>query len=419
MMRRFFAGILACLMVLGLAACGQAQGETSDSGENGSEKVVNVFTKKREWNWDRIKEAFEASHPGYVLNVDITEATDYYNLLKTYASTGDLPDVIQTVPGSTIDLWKEYLVDISNLECFDKMDPEITDEYYVDGAYYGVPLFAEYHGVIYNMTYLEQVGFSDVPKTIDEFVELNEALIAAGLPTGISPWKGAESIIAHMTAPIFRAKDDSLGYYQDVQSGAVDLTNDKDWGMFLDYIDAVRQYGNADALNTDNTTERNAMYAGEYAWYGHDGSWVTPALRATNPEMEQNLRLGVYPYSSDPDENKIGVSTQSLSIMNTENAEAAKVFVDWLLGSDEGTDILVKDCNAVVLRTDYEMSADNVGALAIQGRELSASGFGANNFRNMPDSVVFNCADSIQKYIAQVIDRDEFLNEVVKNIQNG
>lgn len=195
--------------------------------------------------------------------------------------------------------------------------------------------------------------------------------------------------------------------------------NDKDWGMFLDYIDAVRQYGNADALNTDNTTERNAMYAGEYAWYGHDGSWVTPALRATNPEMEQNLRLGVYPYSSDPDENRIGVSTQSLSIMNTENVEAAKVFVDWLLGSDEGTDILVKDCNAVVLRTDYEMSADDVGALAIQGRELSANGFGANNFRNMPDSVVFNCADSIQKYIAQVIDRDEFLNEVVKNIQNG
>ena len=135
MMRRFFAGILACLMVLGLAACGQAQGETSDSGENGSEKVVNVFTKKREWNWDRIKEAFEASHPGYVLNVDITESTDYYNLLKTYASTGDLPDVIQTMPGSTIDLWKEYLVDISDLECFDKMDPEITDEYYVDGTY--------------------------------------------------------------------------------------------------------------------------------------------------------------------------------------------------------------------------------------------------------------------------------------------
>ena len=420
MMRRFFAGTLACLMVLGLAACGQVEDtKTPASGENASEKVVHVFTKKREWNWDRIKEAFEASHPGYVLNVDITEATDYYNLLKTYVTTGDLPDVIQTIPGSTIDLWKEYLVDISDLECFDKMDPEITNAYYEDGAHYGVPLFAEYHGVIYNMTYLEQVGFSEAPKTIDEFVALNKALIAAGLPTGISPWKGATAMIAHMSAPIFGAKDNSLSYYQGIQSGTVDLTSDKDWGMFLDYIDAVRQYGNADALNTDNTTERNAMYAGEYAWYGHDGSWVTPALRATNPEMEQNLRLGVYPYSSNPNENKIGVSTQSLSIMNTENVEAAKVFVDWLLGSDEGTDILVKDCNTVVLRTDYEIRAEDVGALAVQGRELSANGYGANNFRNMPDSVIANCANSLQKYIAQVIDRNGLLNEVAKNIQNG
>ena len=164
MMRRFFAGTLACLMVLGLAACGQVEDtKTPASDGNASEKVVHVFTKKREWNWDRIKEAFEASHPGYVLNVDITEATDYYNLLKTYVTTGDLPDVIQTIPGSTIDLWKEYLVDISDLECFDKMDPEITNAYYVDGAHYGVPLFAEYHGVIYNMTYLEHVSFHIFP----------------------------------------------------------------------------------------------------------------------------------------------------------------------------------------------------------------------------------------------------------------
>ena len=79
MMRRFFAGTLACLMVLGLAACGQVEDtKTPASDGNASEKVVHVFTKKREWNWDRIKETFEASHPGYVLNVDITESTDYY-----------------------------------------------------------------------------------------------------------------------------------------------------------------------------------------------------------------------------------------------------------------------------------------------------------------------------------------------------
>lgn len=435
-MKRLLACALTLVLLLGLTACGGGQqsnssgggGQTSSSsggniggsGNTGAEsKTVNVFTKKREWNWDHIKEAFEASHEGYTLNVDITEANDYYNLLKTYVTTGDLPDVIQTVPGATIDLWKEYLVDVGDLECLSKMSPEITAEYQTAGGCLGVPIFAEYHGVIYNMTYLEAAGVDKVPETLDEFIAMNEALSAAEQPMGIAPWKTKGSIIAHMTAPIFAAKDDSLAYYQGIINGEVDLTADKDWNMFLDYMDAVRKYGNEDALNTDNTTERNAMYAGEYAWYAHDGSWVTPALRATNADMEQNLRLGVYPFSNDAAENKIGVSTQSLSIMNTENVEAAKVFVDWLLGTDEGCEIMVKDCNTVILRTDYDLTAEDVGALAVQGRELSDSGHGANNFRWLPDGVINNCADSIQKYIAEVIDREGFFGEVQNHIQNG
>jgi len=423
MMKKIFSMFLVLMMLSSLSACGQS-GHTAPADNSGGSgdtqsKTVNVFTKKREWNWDLIKEAFEASHEGYTLNVEITEATDYYNILKTYVTTGDLPDVIQTVPGTTIDLWKEYLVDIGDLESFKKMSPDIAAEYQIDGACYGVPLFAEYHGVIYNMNYLEAAGIHEVPDTLDAFIAMNEALLAAGQPTGIAPWKGASSIIAHMTAPIFSAQENSLDYYNGIQNGTVDLVTDKDWNMFLDYLDAVRKYGNADALNTDNTTERNAMYVGEYAWYAHDGSWVTPALRATNANMEENLQLGVYPYSNQASENKIGVSTQSLSIMNTKNVEAAKVFVDWLLASDEGCDILVKECNTVILRTDYEMGAADVGALAVQGRELSENGHGANNFRNMPDAVISNCADSVQKYIAEVIDRETFLTETANHIKNG
>lgn len=423
MMKRFFAALFTVVMLAGLTACGQ-RGQSEQPASAGDEspsehKTVNVFTKKREWNWERIKEAFEASHEGYTLHVEITEATDYYNLLKTYVTTGDLPDVIQTIPGSTIELWKEYLVDLSDLEAFGKMSPEITAEYQMDGACFGVPLFAEYHGVIYNMALLEAAGITKVPDTLDEFKAMNETLIAAGQPTGIAPWKGASPIIAHMTAPIFGAQSDSLAYYRNIESGAADLTADQNWNMFLDYLDAVREYGNRDALNTDNTTERNAMYVGEYAWYAHDGSWVTPALRATNPDMEKNLQMGVYPYSNDASQNKIGISTQSLSIMNTENADAAKVFVDWLLGSDEGCDILVKECNTVILRTDYEMDAADVGALAVQGRELSEAGRGANNFRYISDAVILNCADSIQKYIAEAIDREGCFREMAGHMQNG
>lgn len=159
------------------------------------------------------------------------------------------------------------------------------------------------------------------------------------------------------------------------------------------------------------------MYAGDYAWYAHDGSWVTPALRSTNPDMEQNLRLGVYPFSDDAALNKVGVSVQSLSIMNTENIEAAKVFVEWLLGTDEGCDILAKDNNVVMQRTDYVMAAEDIGELAAQGVELTNAGKGASNFRWISGAVMVSAADTFQKYIAGVYDRETALNEIASIIQ--
>lgn len=408
-MKKWTSLFLALVMVLSMVSVVAY----ADDGT----KTVTMFTKKREWNWEEIEQKFEAANPGYDLIVETCDANDYFTILKSYGATGDYPDVIQTQAGSTLDLWSEHLVDISDLPCMEKMQPDIVKEFTLDGVCYGVPLFAEYHGVIYNMTYLEAAGVTKVPETLDEFIELNEALVAADQPTGIAPWKGAAVIPAHMTAPIFAAEEDGLAYFRSIEDGEVDLKENELFNGLLDYLDAVREYGNADALNTDNTTERNAMYSGEYAWYAHDGSWVTPALRSTNPDMEQNLRLGVYPYSNDASKNKIGVSVQSLSIMDTENVEAAKVFVEWLLGTEDGCDILAKENSVVMQRQDYSMAAEDIGELSVQGIELTQAGKGASNFRWISDGAALSISDAMQKYIAGVSDRDATLDEVASIIQ--
>lgn len=421
--KQLFAWVLSAATLVSMAGCGgnpsASTGEASSVSSGamssaGSEetKTVNVFTKKREWNWDLIESSFEAANPGYDLVVDITEADSYVDTLKGYLATGDLPDVIQTNSGYNIELWKEHLIDISDMDILSRMNPDIVKEYQMSDGIYGIPLFAEYHGVIYNMDYLGQAGINKAPETLDEFIDMNQKLVAAGLPTGISAWKSAGPITGHMTAPIFSAHDDSLAYMKEIAAGAVDLKTEELWTGQLDYLDAVRTYGNKDALNTDNTTERNAMYAGQYAWYGHDGSWVTPALRSTNAAMEENLVLGVYPYTNDASKNKIGVSTQSLSIMDTPNAENAKVFVTWLLGTDEGCDIMAKECNVVMLRTDYEMTADSIGKLAVQGLELVKAGKGATNFRWIPDEIVPGINSAYQKYIAEAQTREQTLDEI-------
>lgn len=428
-MKRISVILLTALLLLALAGCGtKAPGSTPpdttnpvvtvspDSSPIGDQdagnKTVTVFTKKREWDWDAIEKAYENSHPDVDLIVDITDASTYYDILKGYLSSGDLPDVIQTVPGPTLDLWMEHLVPLNDLSVLDSMQQDVLNEYLINGDYYGVPIFMELHGVVYNMNYLEQVGYISAPETLDEFIDLNQKLIAAGLPTGICPWSSGGSILGHMTASVFSIHDDPIAYMKAIQNGEVDLIEDPDWNALYDYLDATLEYGNEDALVTDSTTERNALYAEQYAWYAHDGSWLTPQIKSTNPDLEDHIQLGVYPFTNDASKNKIGRSTQSVSVMNTEHAEEAKGFVDWLLGSDEGCDVLAKVCNVVLLRSDYEMSEEDIGALGKQGVDYVELGRSYGNFRNFPESIQADLMTAIEKYLGNVVDREESLSEI-------
>jgi len=386
-----------------------AEAQTTSAGEK---RIVNVFTKKREWDWKTIEARYEAYNPEVDLVVDATDSTTYYDLLKGYLASGDLPDVIQITSGSTMDVWKEYLVPLDGLEALNTMPADSTAEFMADGKYYGVPLFAELHGVIYNMDYLNKVGWTTTPTTLDEFIQLNEDLIAAGLPTGICPWSSAGSILGHMTASVFSSHDDPYAYMNEIIEGNVDLTTDEQWNALYDYLDATLKYGNADALVTDSTTERNALYTEEYAWYAHDGSWLTPQIKANNPELEDHIALGVYPFFNDASKNKIGNSLQGMSVMNTAHTEDAKNFVNWLLGTDDGCDVLANVCNVVLLKDGFELTVENVGALGVQGMNYVANGQAYNNFRGFPTEIQSALMAAIQKYLAGTSTRVESLAEI-------
>lgn len=427
-MKKVLALLLATLMLAGCFACTSSPNEPAPQTEasgtdaaskteapadsSGEKRIVNVFTKKREWDWETIEARYEAYNPEVDLVVDATDANTYYDLLKGYLASGDLPDVIQITSGATMDVWKEHLLPLDGLEALSTMPAASTEEFMADGKYDGVPLFAELHGVIYNMDYLAKAGWTAAPTTLDEFIQLNEDLIAAGLPTGICAYSSAGAILGHMTAPVFSSHDDAYAYQREIIAGNVDLTADEQWNALYDYLDATLKYGNADALVTDNTTERNALYAEEYAWYAHDGSWLTPQIKANNPALEDHIALGVYPFFNDASRNKIGNSLQGMSVMNTAHAEDAKNFVNWLLGTDDGCDVLANVCSVVLLKDGFALTTESVGALGVQGMNYVANGQAYNNFRGFPTQIQATLMAAFQKYLAGTASRAESLAEI-------
>ena len=144
--KQILASMLTAATVLSLAACsGVSAGEdgsnttvsmngsqtTSTDSSDGEKARVVIFSKKREWEegWNQLRDRYMELHPDTEIVVNLTDASTYYDVLKGYQAAGDLPDIIQTVPGTTLSLWQEHLVPLNDLEVLDQMQQDIVDEY--------------------------------------------------------------------------------------------------------------------------------------------------------------------------------------------------------------------------------------------------------------------------------------------------
>ncbi|MWB97142.1 ABC transporter substrate-binding protein [Agromyces seonyuensis] len=180
--RRLLAvGASGLALSLALAGCSAGGDESTDGAVELSFLVDNSEALVE--TAGALADAFMEANDGITIEVETRpQGSDGDNVVKTRLATGDMADIFQYNSGALMQALSpdETLVDLSDEEWVDKLDPNFVSSVSTDNGMYGVPMGQSMAGaVLYNKDVYAELGL-EIPTTWDEFIANAEAVKAAG-----------------------------------------------------------------------------------------------------------------------------------------------------------------------------------------------------------------------------------------------
>ncbi|GIN71583.1 sugar ABC transporter substrate-binding protein [Bacillus sp. J14TS2] len=287
-------------------------------------------------------EQFEKENPDIKIKQDKVPAADYMTKLRTLATGGNLPDLAVVWPEVDLHPLVEGGV-IQPLEDMSKWEDLILEEYLegyeVDGENYAIPTKVNSMSVIYyNKEYLQQVGYSEFPKTYSELLELVSALEEDGItPIGVGnkPKWPLQSSYLSVIADRITGSD----YLADVLNGEKKFTDEE----FVSALEVVEELVEKNAFNED-INSIDAVQIEDNFLQGKSAMIMTSAssnarLRLDN-ENGDNVGIALFPEIENGKGNTLASPTaiQYGVAMNSdldgEKKEAATKFLEFFFSED-------------------------------------------------------------------------------------
>ncbi|MCB6177922.1 ABC transporter substrate-binding protein [Rhodobacter sp. Har01] len=279
--------------------------------------------------------AFNAAHPDITVVFAPSAPTEYNASLNSKLEAGSAGDLITCRPfDASLELYnKGYLADLSGLAAMANFSPVAKSAWQTDdaAATFCVPMASVIHGFIYNADAFEALGIA-VPTTRDEFFAALDKIKADGtyIPMAMGTndqWEAATMGYNNIGPNYWKGEEGRLALIKGEQK----LT-DEGWvapyaelAKWKDYLgDGFEAQTYPDSQNLF-TLGRAAIYPA--------GSWEISGFNA-----QAGFKMGAFAppvaaagdtcYISDHTDIAIGMNAAS------PNAEAAKVFLEWV-GSPE------------------------------------------------------------------------------------
>ena len=358
-MKKLIFLFLVLVLISGISACGGSdEPEVDESGKS----IIRIFMnggneydgRKKDSVWLKIEEEANVS-----LRIEgATHNSDYYQTLNPMINTGDIPDVIFTVPSSSGKAYNNW-IEQDLFWNIDELLAEKPGEYpyieallgseqyknitYGENAHTMIPYITSNSGwgIYYRTDWLINVGYTELdtdgnkiaktPKTIEEFQEVLK-LFTENDPDkngkkdtyGISPF--GETFYLN---PLYHAFGVTPDYDLDSDNKASYMYLQPEFKNFLSWFNKMYENGYVDpqfATNKDNA-DREKFYKGQVGILITNAethvSWVANAFESANGVG--NLTFGDAP-----------IGTKNLG------KEGAQGFSDW--GGWWGGYSISKDC---------------------------------------------------------------------------
>lgn len=381
MKKRLLSGFLAAVMVLSsLTACGGSKTKTTSAGEGdsaeasqvsqsteagqtgttahksgeGREKVVFWYNHSGDEaaSFERAIEAYNESQDRYL--VEGLSVTDKQKIIVSI-SGNEAPDVIEISNQDVIAYANNGLVEsISDLAAEENYDltgvfaGQALDANSLDGTVYGMPLASMIIQMFYNKDILEEIGYSEPPKTMEELYEM--AIKATEVDAN-----GTITRLGYPLFPLASARQELIYAFGGRWWSEDGKTLTPDAPEILDSLNMNikfrSEYGISKVqefvatANTNRYTENDMFFAGKQL-FRFDGTWLAAMMK--NFDSDVNYGVALIPGTkANPD--LMGSSrfeTNSLCVpVVAKQKEGAWDFTKYLTNSETTKKLLVDIAN--------------------------------------------------------------------------
>lgn len=397
---------------------------TYDSSLEGTEITLLNTKAEIQVALEKMGAAFEEKSGVHVEVMPVTDGDSPYTKMVSLYNSGNPPTLAILDTTDVIALAEEKAADLTEEAWTAEAEEYLTR---INGKVYSFPLCIEGRGLIYNKKVIEgALGEEFDPKsvtTLDEFVGLLDRLVDAGIEKPVSLAKEDWSLGAHHLQYIYETYDGTsegaAKIIEELKNGDLKVESYDRVYELLDMFDVLKKYNVAkgDPLGADYDEMAIDLADGKTAFW-FNGNWAWPNLEEAGAETEDEYGFLPYFMNNDPDDFvncriQASPSKQVMidSIVATENEQAAaKEFLNWIVYSEIGQQMLVKTCNVIppFINNPYE-PADPLSR-DIYERVQAGEAFNASAI--VPNDHWSILGSAMQKYLAGRSDREELIESI-------
>ena len=397
-----------------------------DSSLNGTK--ITLLNSKAEIQvaLEKMGDIFEEKSGVHVEVMPVTDGDSPYTKVVSLYNSGNPPTLSILDTTDVIALAEEKGEDLTSETWTEEAEEYLTK---IDGKVYSFPLCIEGRGLIYNKKVIEDaLGEEFVPEaitTLDEFKALLDKLVEAGIEKPVSLAKEDWSLGAHHLQYIYETYDGtSVGaqeIIEEIKAGNLDLQTYQRMNEFLDMFDVLKEYNVAkgDPLGADYDEMAIDLADGKTAFW-FNGNWAWPNLSEAGADNEDEYGFLPYFMSDNPEDffnSQIQGSPSKQIMMDGQMASenekaAAKEFLNWIVYSEIGQQMLVKTCNLIppFVNNPYEPSdplSRDIYEKVQEGKAFNAAAIVPNDHWSVLGA-------AMQKYLAGRSDREELITTIQK-----
>ena len=367
---------------------------------------------------------YEKKSGVHVEVMPVTDGDSPYTKVVSLYNSGTPPTASILDTTDVIALAEEKAADLTEEPWVEEAEGYITE---VNGKVYSFPLCIEGRGIIYNKAVIEEMlGESfdaDSVTTQADFLKLLDRLVDAGMEKPVSMAKEDWSLGAHQLQYIYETYEGTSEGAQEViekiKAGKLDLASYDRLSEFLDTFDILKKYNVAkgDPLGADYDEMAIDLADGKTAFW-FNGNWAWPNISEAGAEEEDEYGFLPYFLNNDEDDfvNQQIQASPSKQVMldgqiaTEKEQKAAKEFLNWIVFSEIGQQMLVKTCNIIppFQNNPYEpsdpLSAD-IYQKVHEGKAFNASAI-------VPNDHWAVLGAAMQKYLVDRSDREELTESI-------